>query len=124
MSRLGETGVLAVVVVIVACGKPPGGHVPGPDAPVSPRDPGPLPTAFDQTIPGTTATIHLVPIPALPGGGAHFLMSASEVTWDVYDAFALRLDEPETRAADAITRPSKPYLPPDRGWGHAGYAAM
>jgi formylglycine-generating enzyme required for sulfatase activity len=25
---------------------------------------------------------------------------------------------------DAVTRPSKPYLPPDRGFGHEGYAAI
>lgn len=26
--------------------------------------------------------------------------------------------------ADAVTRPTKPYLPPDRGFGHEGYAAI
>ena len=28
------------------------------------------------------------------------------------------------RGFDAISRPSKPYLPPDRGFGHDGYAAI
>jgi formylglycine-generating enzyme required for sulfatase activity len=54
-------------------------------------------------------------------------MSATEITWDLYDLFVYRLDEEEGEvdpAIDAITRPSKPYIPPDRGFGHAGYPAI
>lgn len=32
--------------------------------------------------------------------------------------------EARTPVADAVTRPSKPYLPPDRGFGHEGFAAI
>jgi formylglycine-generating enzyme required for sulfatase activity len=85
----------------------------------------PLPTAFEQTIPGATAVLHMVPVPPVAPGGPPFFVSSSEVPWEIYDVFALRLDDPAgAGAADAITRPSRPYLPPDRGWGHEGYPAM
>ncbi len=49
----------------------------------------------------------------------------TELTWDLYDIFVYKLDEPEENSpADAITRPSKPYVPPDRGFGHDGYPAI
>lgn len=59
-------------------------------------------------------------------------MAETETTWDAYDVFLLRLDIPPERRGsaeadpgpDAITRPTPPYSPPDRGWGHAGYPAV
>lgn len=71
----------------------------------------------------------------------------TEVTWDLYDVYVYALDHTgadvattaETAngaatgategaaadtGADAIARPSKPYVPPDRGFGHAGYPAI
>lgn len=49
----------------------------------------------------------------------------TEVTWDLYDIYVYKLDEPEEGSlADAISRPSKPYVPPDRGFGHEGYPAI
>ncbi len=49
----------------------------------------------------------------------------TEVTWDLYDIYMYRLDEPEEGSgADAISRPSKPYVPPDRGFGHDAYPAI
>jgi formylglycine-generating enzyme required for sulfatase activity len=98
-----------------------------------------MPAPFDITLPNTTASMHMVPIPAgtitiadesAPGGQrtievGPFWMSQTEVTWDMFDIYVYRLDEVEPDpAADAITRPSKPYLPPDRGFGHAGYPAI
>src|SRR5688572_1411082 len=50
-----------------------------------------------------------------------FYIGRTEVTWDMYDVFALGLDRPGDRGgADAIARPSQPYGAPDEGWGHAG----
>jgi formylglycine-generating enzyme required for sulfatase activity len=50
----------------------------------------------------------------------------TEVTWDMYDAFAL--SRPDTIAsrggADAVARPTRPYGAPDYGWGHAGYPVI
>jgi formylglycine-generating enzyme required for sulfatase activity len=111
----------AVLAFMCGCGEGPSA---APSAPASRPESAPLPAAFDQTIPGSTATLHMVPIPPVAPSGAPFLISSSEVPWDVYDAFAMRLDEPEVTTADVITRPSKPYIPPDRGYGHAGYAAI
>ncbi len=51
--------------------------------------------------------------------------AVTEVTWDMYDVFALRLDRGADRgAADAVARPSHPYGAPDYGWGHAGFPAI
>ena len=47
----------------------------------------------------------------------------TELTWDLYDIYVYKLDEPGSDA-DAISRPSKPYVPPDRGYGHEGYPAI
>jgi formylglycine-generating enzyme required for sulfatase activity len=54
-------------------------------------------------------------------------LSATEITWDLYDHFVYgetSAAEGSAKGADAVTRPSKPYLPPDRGFGHAGYPAL
>jgi formylglycine-generating enzyme required for sulfatase activity len=97
--------------------------------------------AFDVELSGSTATLHMVPIPpgevlitdaAAPGGHRSvkvgpFWISQTEVTWDLFDVYVYRLDEMDLDKpadADAVTRPSKPYLPPDRGFGHAGYPAI
>ena len=92
-----------------------------------------------EKVPGTPIRIDLAPIPAgkITVKGADgslqeqevgpFWMSATEITWDAYDVFVYGLDEPqpgESGGADATTRPSKPYLPPDRGFGHEGYPAI
>jgi formylglycine-generating enzyme required for sulfatase activity len=52
----------------------------------------------------------------------------TEVTWDEYDVYWLALDVPESERKAFIakeggehggkSRPSRPYEPPDRGWGH------
>lgn len=84
-----------------------------------------------ETIPGTLVTFEMVPV---PGGtvtiaGATvtvepFLIGRTETTWDMYDVFALGLDSPQGRAADATTRPSQPYGAPDYNWGHAGFPVI
>lgn len=88
-------------------------------------DPQPQPQPFTQTVPGTTATLQMVPIPPLPGGTPLY-MATTEITWDLYDVFVYRLDEDSASpsGADAVSRPSRPYIPPDRGYGHAGYPAL
>lgn len=100
-----------------------------------PDDPPPV----TEAIAGTTVKIELMPVPAGtvkiadPADATKnqevaigpFSMSKTEVTWDQYDIFVYRLDEPaDSQNVDAISHPSKPYIPPDRGFGHAGYAAI
>lgn len=80
---------------------------------------------YVETIPGTVVTFEMVPVPAADGVGP-FWIGRTEVTWDEYDVFALGLDlEPRARrGVDAESRPSRPYGAPDRGFGHAGFAAI
>jgi formylglycine-generating enzyme required for sulfatase activity len=88
-------------------------------------------SGYRETISGTTVTFEMVPVPggrvAIDGGRdvAPLYVGRTEVTWDMYDVFALGLDTPPAAAgADAIARPSQPYGAPDYGWGHAGYPVI
>ena len=102
---------------------------------------------FTQTIPGTDVALEMLPIP----GGAFtmadpygdgllrvtiepFWMLKTEVTWNAYSIFAYRhpLSE-QTRefsnvyGADALSRPTDPFLPPGpdhRHWGREGEPAI
>lgn len=91
---------------------------------------------FHETISGTLVEFEMVRVPRgrveVPGPGgpawadvAAFHIGRTEVTWDMYDVFALGLDVVAGDAgADAIARPSNPYGAPDYGWGHAGFPVM
>jgi formylglycine-generating enzyme required for sulfatase activity len=84
--------------------------------------------AFKQEIPGAAFSVEMVPI---PGDDAKkvpaFFLARTEIPWDAYDAFLFNKDDEAgltPLAADVLTRPSRPYIPPDCGFGHAGYAAI
>jgi len=81
-----------------------------------------------QEIPGTAYKFELVPVPGDRAQGIEpFWMSRYEITWEAFDAFvypSTAAEDATAAGADAITRPSKPYLPPDRGFGHEGFAAI
>lgn len=90
-----------------------------------------------DSLPGTRLRWELVAVPAgtvvVPGtSGADtvavegFLIGRTEVPWELYDVFYLRLDVPRAARAgiDARSRPSRPYGAPDRGFGHRGYPAI
>ncbi len=87
---------------------------------------------FTETIPGTAVTFQMKPVGPgrLPPGRdgirvKGFWIAKTEVTWDAYDVFVFGLDQPRPAgAADAVTRPSKPYISMDRGFGHAGYPVI
>ncbi len=83
---------------------------------------------FYQEIPSAAFKFELVPIPGSADGKIKPLyVSKCEITWEAFDVYVFSLDKdakdvpPDT---DAVTRPTKPYLPPDRGFGHEGYAAI
>jgi formylglycine-generating enzyme required for sulfatase activity len=78
---------------------------------------------YRESIDGTLVTFEMV---FVEGGPVKpFYIGRTEVTWDLYDVFALGLDRPaDVGGADAIARPSQPYGAPDQGWGHAGYPAI
>ena len=96
---------------------------------------------YTESIPGTLVTFDMVPVPAgeitMPDPAKKgatkkvtvgpFWIGKTEVTWDAYDIFVFRLDEPKTdkpAGKDAVTRPSKPYGSADRGYGHKGYPVI
>ncbi len=91
-------------------------------------------TAYRETIAGTTVSFEMIPVPGgvVTVGGARqtiapFFVGRTEVTWDMYDVFALGLDRPASpgaRDADGVARPSQPYGAPDYGWGHAGFPVI
>ena len=83
-------------------------------------------------VPGTTVPFELVETPSGQiqyGDTQHAIgelfVLRTELTWDLYDIYVYELDEPDgSSPADAVSRPSKPYVPPDRGFGHDGYPAI
>jgi len=89
---------------------------------------------FEEKIPGTLVKFKMVPLPdgkVTLNGKTHEIkgvsISDTEVTWDLFDIWAFRLDqtsEEQATGVDAKSRPSKPYGAPDRGFGHAGYPAL
>lgn len=82
---------------------------------------------FWQEIPEAAFKFELVPIPGSDDGAIKpFWMSTTELRWEAFDVYVYQLDEVEdaTDGPDAVTRPSKPYLPPDRGFGHEEFAAI
>ncbi len=93
----------------------------------APRSQASVPTAaiLREAIAGTTVSFEMVMVPKGATAGP-FYIGRTEVTWDMYDVFALGLDTPESRPAgsDGVARPSNPYGAPDYGWGHAGYPAI
>lgn len=85
-------------------------------------------------IPGHLPTFKMVKVPAgkiTIGDKEHEIkpvwVGETEVTWDVYDIYAYRLDlsqADQAKGVDAAARPSRPYGAPDRGFGHSGYPAL
>ncbi len=92
--------------------------------------------SYVEKLPSSTVEFKMV---CVPGGEvkigdktvkvAPFYMGATEVTWDVFDGFLLSGEpskpyEQKEFPPDAIARPSRPYILPDLGWGHAGYPVI
>jgi formylglycine-generating enzyme required for sulfatase activity len=89
------------------------------------------PAGFREAIAGTLVSFEMVPVPGgtvtIEGRQVEvgpFSIGRTEVTWDLYDVFALGLDTPAGGTADAHARPSEPYGAPDQGWGHAGFPVI
>jgi hypothetical protein len=125
MSGLNAAGMIACAMLVCGC------HVAARRAqPVAPQ-----PQPFVETVPGSSVTFTMRPVTIDDGSGMCRVLwfAETETTWDAYDVFYLRLDEQAGGAdvasaghegPDAITRPTLPYAPPDRGWGHDGFAAV
>jgi formylglycine-generating enzyme required for sulfatase activity len=91
------------------------------------------PKTESETIKGTTVKFDLVQLPAgkVTVGGKEYeikpvWIGKTEVRWDEYDIYWQRLDltaDEQNKGVDAENRPSKPYSPPDRGFGRQGFPA-
>jgi formylglycine-generating enzyme required for sulfatase activity len=83
------------------------------------------PSRYRETLEGTLVSFEMVRVPGADGI-ADLYVGTTEVTWDLYDVFALGLDQtaPQPVGIDAIGKPSNPYGAPDYGWGHAGYPVI
>jgi len=81
---------------------------------------------FTEAIGGSAVTLEMLPMPGDARQGLDsFWIGRTEVTWDLYDVFVYGLDRRDDDfGADAVTRPSKPYISMDRGFGHAGYPVI
>ena len=84
---------------------------------------------FTETIGGTAVSFDMMPVLGDAEGEINpFWIGRTEVTWNAYDVFLYGLDMPDDELgdddSDAITRPSKPYISMDRGFGHAGYPVI
>jgi hypothetical protein len=119
------------------------------ETPAPPVEPVPL-QSFTQRIEGTAIEVAMIAVRGTPeergeeGAIKSFYISKTEIPWELYDLFVypeldsrLRGNDAERIVGDesghpreggdpidAIARPSKPYIPPDRGFGHAGYPAI
>lgn len=79
-----------------------------------------------EKIPGHLAEFRMVTIPSVDGK-SEIHIAETELTWDVYDIFAYRLDlsqEEQAAGVELMSRPSKPYGAADRGFGHKGFPAI
>ncbi|MBC22552.1 MAG: hypothetical protein CMJ32_01375 [Phycisphaerae bacterium] len=78
---------------------------------------------YVQQIDGTAITYEMVPVPG--GDGVEsFWIGRTEIPWEFYDVYRLKSDAKTAQPnqqADAVTRPSKPYISMDRGYGRDGY---
>ena len=81
----------------------------------------PAQESYTDSVTGTLVRFEMVKVP-----GTDLWIGRTEVTWDLYDAFALsRPDSSEGRSTvDAVARPTRPYGAPDYGWGHAGFPVI
>lgn len=87
---------------------------------------------YTEKIPGTTISLEMMPVPAgtvqMPSGRQRvpaFWIMKTELVWEAYDVYVFGLDRPQQNGpADAMARPSKPYVLPGDQFGHSGHPAL
>jgi formylglycine-generating enzyme required for sulfatase activity len=116
---LGFVGLLLVAWLLVGCA---GVREPQPARPPTPVGP----ESFAVSVPGSASELVFRRV-FDPERSATFWLSETEVPWEAFDPYVFGFDIPRERRVaewDASSRPSRPYGSPDRGWGHAGHAAL
>jgi hypothetical protein len=121
-ARTTRASLYAAAAVAALCGA---AHAAQPQ----PAKKAPYAAPFKQEIPVAAYQIEMSPIPGSADGKIKpFYISRHEITWDAFDVFVFNLDIEQAALAeidaDVVTRPSKPYIPPDRGFGHEGFAVI
>lgn len=90
-------------------------------------------TDFKQEVDGCTFVIDLVPFEVVgevagEGGAKKTLfVSTTEIPWELFDVFVYGSDKAEGKSnekADAVTKPTKPYIGMDREFGHVGFPVI
>lgn len=86
----------------------------------------PAAKSFKQSITGTACAIEMISVAPL-SSGKQIWMSQTEIPWEVLDICVYGFDKTDGKSdsptADAVTRPTKPYISMDRGFGHKGWPA-
>jgi len=98
----------------------------GPPSPVQAPEP------YTEKVPGTTIALEMMPVPGgtvqMASGRqrvAAFWIMKTELVWEAYDVYVFGLDRPQSNGpADALARPSKPYVLPGDQFGHSGHPAL
>ena len=92
--------------------------------------------AYKESLPKSLTKIDMLPVPAgkvtIKGKSITlkpFYMSKTEVAWEAFDVFVAsgapsKPYDQTPFGPDVVARPSKSYILPDRGWGHAGWPAI
>ncbi len=104
------------------------------------------PANYTEKIPGTKVTFDMVFVkggafqmgsadaeegrdadegPVKTAAVESFWMGKHEVTWEEYEEYWMtEPNDPPKEPADAVTRPSAAYEPPDHGWGRVKFPAI
>jgi formylglycine-generating enzyme required for sulfatase activity len=94
-------------------------------APATPSADSATSPGFKQEVDGCTFVIDLVPFKG-PKGEALFV-STTEIPWELFDVFVYGSDKADGKSnekADAVTKPTKPYIGMDREFGHVGFPVI
>lgn len=90
---------------------------------------------YTVTVEGTVVSFEMMPVAAgtvqlsAPEGTrtvevGPFWIGKTEVPWELYDVYVYGLDRGADDAADAVSRPTKPYVLPGEAFGHEGMPAL
>ena len=83
----------------------------------------PKPPQLTLPVKDTALSVELLPV--VDAGQVRVWIGRTEVRWELLDAFVYeKADAEQPAGADAVARPSKPYISMDRGFGHAGFPAI
>ena len=83
----------------------------------------PKPSPLTLPVKDTALSVELLPV--VDAGQVRVWIGRTEVPWELLDAFVYeKVDAAQPAGADAVARPSKPYISMDRGFGHAGFPAI